>query len=102
MPRRTKPRNQKKTAEVVVHQADSAVAEEQPPPFPQPEVAAVQNQEEKKEEEKNADHSSPGFTPPFLKPTYSPMPQLSLQCSPTHLWKFLKLALQHNSKLSIL
>jgi hypothetical protein len=55
---RTKPRNQKKAAEVVVHQADSAVAEEQPLPFPQPEVAAVQNQEEKKEEEKNADHSS--------------------------------------------
>ena len=55
---RTKPRNQKKAAEVVVHQADSAVAKEQPPPFPRPEVAAVQIQEEKKEEEKNADHSS--------------------------------------------
>ena len=26
----------------------------------------------------------PGFTPPFLKPTYSPMPQLSLQYSTPH------------------
>ena len=41
---RTKPRNQKKAAEVVVHQADSAVAEEQPPPFPQPEVAAKKSE----------------------------------------------------------